>query len=87
MATTSDYNYPVFGTQGGGLARQSGNRFIFVEAPNCPGLDIGDLVPEQWGIVPANLAAQEAVNLAEFDDEEWKDDSDAALKDYGLKGM
>lgn len=54
----AEYPFPVFHTQGGGLARQDGDRYIFVEAPE-PGvrLGIGDEVPEEWGLAPANNAA------------------------------
>lgn len=53
-----EYNYPVFGTQGGGLVREVGpNHYIFVEKPDCPGLDVGDDMPEEWGIAAANNAA------------------------------
>ncbi len=62
-----DYNFPVYGTQGGGLARPLGNRFVFVEKPDCPGLDVGDLVPEEWGVVAANKRARR-------EDESEKDD-------------
>ncbi len=52
------HDYPVYGTQGGGLARQSGNGFIFVEDP-APGtgLKAGDEVPAEWSVAPANTAA------------------------------
>ena len=52
-----DYNYPVYGTQGGGLAREVNGTFIFVEKPTCPGLDVGDEVPHEWGIISANRLA------------------------------
>lgn len=59
------YNFPVFATQGGGLVREiktdKGYTYIFVEKPDCPGLDVGDTMPEQWGIIAANIQAQEAV--------------------------
>jgi hypothetical protein len=55
---TKEYDFPVYATQGGGVARKSGKLFIFVEAPNCPGLDVGDAVPEEWDIVPINDAAK-----------------------------
>ena len=43
------YNFPVFGTQGGGLVREvSQNPFVyvFVEKPDCSGLDVGDTMPK-----------------------------------------
>jgi len=55
------YNYPVWGTQGGGIVRESGSGYIFVTKPNCPGLDVGDTMPDEWGLIPANdLATEEA---------------------------
>ncbi|PIQ67349.1 hypothetical protein COY25_01345 [Candidatus Uhrbacteria bacterium CG_4_10_14_0_2_um_filter_41_7] len=52
------YNYPVWGTQGGGLVREVNGTYIFVEKPDCPGLDVGDEMPEMWGIIPANQQAR-----------------------------
>ena len=54
-----EYNFPVFTTQGGGLVRVVRDTFIFVEKPNCPGLDVGNEMPEEWGIQPANKLARE----------------------------
>ena len=60
------YNFPVWGTQGGGLVREVGsNRYIFVEKPDCPGLDVGDYMPEEWGIAPANQTARDEINEGE----------------------
>ena len=55
----SNYDFPVFGTQGGGLVREVNGKYIFVEKPQCPGLDVGDEMPDEWGIAPANLAASQ----------------------------
>ena len=59
------YNFPVFGTQGGGLVREvSRNPFlyVFVEAPDgCPGLEVGDMMPKEWDVVPVNELAREVV--------------------------
>lgn len=54
-----EYNFPVWGTQGGGLVRSVGDKFIFVTKSDCPGLDIGDEMPEEWGIIPANQLARD----------------------------
>jgi hypothetical protein len=66
------YNFPVFGTQGGGLVREGrfqGQYFyIFVEKPDCPGLEIGSLMPKEWGVVPANRQAREMIEAEQFDD-------------------
>lgn len=51
------FNYPVWGTQGGGLVRETDGMYIFVSKPDCPGLDVGDEMPEDWSIVPANRRA------------------------------
>lgn len=53
------YNFAVFAAQGGGLVRRVGNAFIFVEAPNCPGLEIGDEMPKEWDFQPVNKLAQQ----------------------------
>jgi hypothetical protein len=55
-------NYAVWATQGGGLVRETGGIFIFIEPPEW-GFQVGDEMPEEWGIAPANDAAQ-----AEWDD-------------------
>lgn len=40
-----------FATQGGGKARMEGKRYVFTEAPpNQADLEVGDEVPEEWGI-------------------------------------
>lgn len=61
-----DYIYPVYGTQGGGLAREFHGSYFFIEAPRGVGLLPGDEVPPDWGLEPANLLArkaQEALDL------------------------
>ena len=55
--STKKYNFPVFATQGGGLARVVNNIAIFIEKPDCPGLDVGDTVPDEWDLVPINELA------------------------------
>ena len=58
-----DKKYAVWGTQGGGLVREvNPGQFIFVEKPDCPGLDVGDLMPDQWGIIPANDKARQEMD-------------------------
>lgn len=70
MAQEREYNFPVFGTQGGGLVREVGpNHYVFVEKPDCPGLDVGDVMPEEWGIAAANNAAVRLIEDEQFDDE------------------
>ena len=55
-----DYKYPVWGTQGGGLARRVGGiYYVFVKAPDdCPELGVGDEVPDLWDLAPANNLAR-----------------------------
>jgi hypothetical protein len=53
------YEFAVYGTQGGGLARRIGDTYIFVTMPDCPGLDVGDEVPKEWDLQPANQLALE----------------------------
>ncbi len=60
------YAYPVYGTQGGGLIREVKGKLIFVEKPNCPGLDVGDEMPEMWSIVPANNHARTQMEADQF---------------------
>ena len=63
------YNFPVWGTQGGGLVREIGrDRYIFVEKPDCPGLDVGDYMPEEWGIIPANQSAKDSIDQEVVDE-------------------
>lgn len=63
------YNFPVYATQGGGLVRYIGNTAIFVEAPNCQelGLKVGDTMPTEWGIIPANDLARRENADANYD--------------------
>ncbi len=50
--------FPVYGTQGGGLARYQGDDLVWHEVPeDFPQFRIGGLVPEEWGTIPANAAA------------------------------
>jgi len=63
--TKRTYNFPVYGTQGGGLARDVNGIFVFVTKPECPGLDVGDEVPEHWDFIPANDLARKR-EMAEF---------------------
>lgn len=68
-----EYPFAVFATQGGGLVREvktdKGFIYIFVEAPDCPGLGVGDFMPEEWGIVAANRQAREEIDEDQFGDD------------------
>jgi hypothetical protein len=68
------YDFPVFGTNGGGLVKQQGNSdtYIFVEAPDpSTGLTIGDTMPVEWGLAPANQAARALMNRSQGLDEPY----------------
>lgn len=58
-------SYSVWATQGGGLVRRVNDVYIFVERPDCPGLDVGDTMPTEWGILPANNQACMEMEVAE----------------------
>ena len=61
------YPFSVWGTKGGGLVREVGaDVYIFVEAPDCPGLNVGDTMPAEWGIIPANDTARTVVEHERF---------------------
>lgn len=60
-----EYDYSVWSTQGGGLVRWVNGTYIFVEKPDCPGLDVGDEMPEEWGVIPANDSARQDMEEAD----------------------
>jgi hypothetical protein len=67
------YNFPVFAAQGGGLVREVeiANRtyeYFFVEVPEGFMFAVGDKMPTEWDIVPANGAAQELISREQFDE-------------------
>ena len=66
-----NYRYAVWGTQGGGLVREVEEVYIFVEKPDFLGLDVGDTMPEQWGLIPANNLAH--WEMARFDPRSYLD--------------
>ncbi len=50
-------------TQGGGVAIEDKNgNMVFIEKPDCPGLDVGDYVPKERGLIPTNNAAQDEMD-------------------------
>jgi hypothetical protein len=87
VAQEKTYNFPVFGTQGGGLVREikttEGYKYIFVEKPDCPGLDVGDFMPEQWGIIAANQQALDAIDEEQFGDDHLFDQAMAEYLHHG----
>lgn len=66
MSVEKRYHFPVWATQGGGLVREIHGTFIFVTQPDVRGLGIGDEMPEEWGIAPANKLAQQEIEREEF---------------------
>lgn len=57
------YNFAVYATQGGGVVREVNGSYVFVEAPPLGmGLGIGDIMPEEWGIIPVNQQARNESN-------------------------
>lgn len=67
----SEYNFPVFATQGGGLVQEvAPNTYQFVKAPPVGmGLNVGDFMPKEWGIHPANDAAMRVIEEEQFGDD------------------
>jgi len=59
------YDYPVWVTQGGGLVRKVNGIYIFIQKPDCHGLDVGDNMPAEWGIVLFNILARNEMNGTE----------------------
>jgi hypothetical protein len=74
-----EYNFPVYGTQGGGLVRRSGDHYVFVEVPNWGNFNIGDTMPDEWGIASAN---QLALSETDPDIDPFDDDYDGDGDDY-----
>lgn len=66
MPNVRQYRFPVWGTQGGGLVRRIGDKYVFVEKPDVPGLDVGDTMPHEWGVIEANDLARDEVMKEEF---------------------
>ena len=57
--------FPVWGTQGGGIVRDAGaGRYTFIVAPErSTGLNVGDAMPGEWSLIPANRQAREEDGL------------------------
>ena len=79
------FNFPVYGTQGGGLARKVKGVYIFVESPkDLPSLCVGDMVPDSWGIlgpfsgIPNKDGSRDQVQMPHLTDWENMD----AMHDY-----
>lgn len=61
------YDFPVYGTQGGGLVRETApGNFVFIEEPTGSGLKIGDKMPAEWGIAPANSKARQQMDEEQY---------------------
>ncbi len=83
MSDSKKYPFPVYATQGGGLAREVAiDKYVFVEAPpDCFGLRVGEEVPTDWDTVLAtNLGTpeQDYDEPCDLDDPFW-DDADEHL--------
>ena len=71
-----EYDFPVYRTQGGGLVKEVDGKLVWVETPNSPAfayMNVGDEMPEDWDITPANeLARKELIddNVPEYSDKE-----------------
>jgi len=39
-----------YGTQGGGIAEMKSEKAYFIEPPNWGSFQVGDEVPEEWGL-------------------------------------
>ena len=66
--SVQEYQFPVWGTQGGGIVREAGlGRYIFVEAPkDFPNLHEGDTMPEEWGISAGNNLAKDVMDGEDY---------------------
>jgi hypothetical protein len=59
--TQTEYKFPVYGTQGGGLAKFVGRTLVWVEVPAAfPHFCVGTPIPDEWDYQPANEAARNA---------------------------
>ena len=66
---TTEYSFPVWGTQGGGLVKRDGDHYVFVEPPaDFPEIKVGDKMHHEWGLAPANEYARAELE-AEFPDD------------------
>jgi len=45
-----EYEFYVYATQGGGKVKWENGNYVFVEKPNCPGYEVGDIMPIEWGV-------------------------------------
>jgi hypothetical protein len=53
---------PIFATQGGGYAVYEGGRYVWhSEIPSFVNAQVGDPIPEEWGVVAVNEAAIDEV--------------------------
>ena len=61
------YDFSVYGTQGGGLVKETApGNFVFVEEPTGSGLKVGDKMPAEWSIAPANQKARQQMDEDQF---------------------
>lgn len=52
MRNQTVFDFPVYSTQGGGLAKKLRSEPVFIESPeDFPDLEVGDFVPAEWELV------------------------------------
>jgi hypothetical protein len=76
-------DFPVYGTQGGGLVRRSGDHYVFVEVPDWGNFKVGDKMPGDWGIAAANEKARNEIEDEFPDDFDVMGDNDSDGADDG----
>jgi hypothetical protein len=66
-------NFPVYATQGGGYATREGDQYLWLSGiPPFVNAEIGDPIPDEWGVTSANDAAsREAEEEAAWATHEW----------------
>ena len=76
MPNVEDYDFAVWGTQGGGLAKWDNSRvsYVFVESPDWWPNQEGKEVPKEWGIMPANEKAFRVMHDEMYNEDRSFDD-------------
>jgi hypothetical protein len=65
----------IFSTYHNGFVRRVGDRFFFIEKPNFPGIEVGDELPDDWELVPANEETLAAIERQIPDNDPLSDDN------------
>ena len=68
------FKTPVFFCQGEALCEEvvAGEVYRLLEAIPACGLEIGDNIPKEWDLIPANEAARLVV-MEDYDDDDFED--------------